>query len=506
MRQKHVTHEHPHALMPQLPDEGRAAVRGGVVGNYVDQIHIFLPVTALGPALPHLAGRDAIAATTAFVVMATLIGRPAGAMIFGRIADRFGRTSTTKVAIAGTAACTLGIAAVPTYEVLGIWTMVLVIALRFLGGVFLAGEYSAAIPLAMEWSKPRQRGGISGAIMSMAPWAQATIAFVSAMLLSSLGATSYGIWGWRLIFLAGGLASLAMLVYYIRRVGDARHVVKPTTRTLAAKVGLREVLIGRYRRSFWQMFGLMSGLWFMTNMVVIVLTGRLSVDNGLTPQQASIAMGVAAVGQAMGMVFAGQLSTLTGRRRFFTIWGLIATVSGPLLWLWISTQRGLLPIALGAIALQVLTVCAYGPIGAYLTERYPAHVRSTGYGTAYSLSIVIPALYPYYLPTLEGLLGRVGAPMALLLLGGLLVTGCARLGPALTPEEIDDDVESVAARQNVGDEHLLAELGEQPGPDAAAPDTSAPDTPAPDAPTQKAPTPQAPAPETPVRHRPSERP
>ncbi len=474
MRHSSLAPEHAHTLIPDLPQEGRAAVRGGIVGNYVDQIHIFLPVTALGPALPHLAGTDAIAATTAFVVMATLIGRPAGAMIFGQIADRMGRTSTTKVAIAGTAACTLGIACVPTYEVLGIWTMVLIITLRFLCGVFLAGEYSAAIPLAMEWSRPRQRGAISGAIMSMAPWAQATIAFVSAMLLSRLGTTSYGMWGWRLIFLAGGLASIAMWIYYVRRVADARHVVKETTRRLAAKVGLREVLIGRYRRSFWQMFGLMSGLWFMTNMVVIVLTGRLMTDNGLSTQQASIAMGVAAIGQAMGMAFAGHLSTITGRRRFFVIWGLVATVAGPLLWAWIATQRSLVPIAVGAIALQVLTVCAYGPIGAYLTERYPAHVRSTGYGTAYSLSIVIPALYPYYLPTLEAVLGRVGAPMALLILGGLLVAGCARLGPSLSPADIADDVESVASRQNVGDEAGALTSFESTEPATSAESTARP--------------------------------
>lgn len=424
-------------------------MRGGIFGNYADQIHIFLPVAALGPALPQLAGRDAIASTTAFVVMATLLGRPLGAMIFGRIADRVGRTSTTKVAIAGTAACTLGIAAVPTHEVLGLWTMALVIALRFFGGVFLAGEYSAAIPLAMEWSKPRQRGAVSGAIMSMAPWAQATIAFVSALLLAGLGDTAYGQWGWRLVFLAGGLLSLVMLAYYVRRVADAPHVVKPTTQALAAKAGLREVLVGRYRRGFWQMFGLMSGLWIMTNLVVIVLTGRLVADNGLPAESAAIAMGIASVGQAIGMAFAGHLSSITGRRRFFVLWGLLGAVAGPALWWWLAAQHELLPIALGAVALQVLTVCAYGPIGAYLTERFPAHVRSTGYGTAYSLSIIIPALYPYYLPALEGIFGRVGAPMLLLALAGLIVAGCAALGPALTPADIDDDVETVASRQHV---------------------------------------------------------
>ena len=35
-----------------LPPEGRAALRAGVVGNFIDNIHVFLPVTALAPAMP----------------------------------------------------------------------------------------------------------------------------------------------------------------------------------------------------------------------------------------------------------------------------------------------------------------------------------------------------------------------------------------------------------------------------------------------------------------------
>lgn len=266
-------------LVPELPPDGRAAIRGGVWGNYVDQINIFLPVTALAPALPALAGPHTTAATAAIVVMATLIGRPLGAMVFGQIADRIGRTATTKIAIAGTAACTLGIALVPDWRLLGAATIGLIIALRFVGGAFLAGEYASAIPLAMEWSTPRRRGLVSGRIMSMAPWAQGTIAFVTVGLLALLGLETYAAWGWRLSFVAGACASLVMLFYYARRVADApvftRSQVEQRAASSAPRPGLRDVLFGRWARSFWQVFGMMTGLWFCTNMVVIVVTQRL---------------------------------------------------------------------------------------------------------------------------------------------------------------------------------------------------------------------------------------
>jgi hypothetical protein len=42
-------------------------------------------------------------------------------------------------------------------------------------------------------------------------------------------------------------------------------------------------------------------------------------------------------------------------------------------------------------------VLAFGPIAAYMTERFPAALRSAGYGIGHSLALVIPAFYAYYL-------------------------------------------------------------------------------------------------------------
>ena len=81
------------------------------------------------------------------------------------------------------------------------------------------------------------------------------------------------------------------------------------------------------------------------------------------------------------------------------------------------------------VALQVVTVSAYGPVGAYLVERFPAAVRSSGYGVGYSLSIVLPALYPYYLPALQQMLGRHEAVALLLVFAGLLVAIGGAAGP-----------------------------------------------------------------------------
>jgi MFS family permease len=469
----------------RLPAAGRAALRAGVVGNWIDNVHVFLPLTALTPALAVVAGPGIAASTGALVVIAMMLGRPIGGMIFGRVSDRLGRTRTTKIAISGTALCALAIALMPTHDLLGVGTIVLILLLRFLGGIFVAGEYSAAIPLAMEWSAPRRRGFMSGLILSMAPWAQASVAFAAAGTLAALGSETYAAWGWRVLFAIGAACSGGMLLYYRSRVVDAPQVrrrlhgadaadgatapvnpsVPDASSTDAASAdapsaggpsadapqssprptGLRAVLLGRYARAFWQVFTIMTGLWLLTNTTVILLTARLGEDSGLSATAVSIAMGIASVAQALTMALAGHLSSLTGRRRLLIGWGAVAAIFGPLVWWATISSPTLGRAALCAAILQMITVAAYGPIAAYLSERFPTHVRSTGYGMGYSLSLIVPALYPFYLPGVEGAIGPHAATMALISLGGLLVLVGAAVGPRLGRRELDQDLDQVAA-------------------------------------------------------------
>src|SRR5664279_6404163 len=129
------------------------------------------------------------------------------------------------------------------------------------------------------------------------------------------------------------------------------------------------------------------------------------------------------------MAACGHLSTFIGRRVFFVGFGVLSAVLAPIVYLTIFRQTTLIAIVLLVGSLQIVTVSVYGPIAAYLTERFPTGVRSSGYGVAYSLSIVLPALYPYYLPPLQQLFGDTAAVAALIALAGLLVAVGAMLGP-----------------------------------------------------------------------------
>ncbi|WP_240432658.1 MFS transporter [Rubrobacter indicoceani] len=138
----------------------RPAIRGAFLGFFVDLFDIYLPIVVLAPAIiyfvsPEL-GETGTALVGGSIFAATLVGRPLGALIFGHFADTAGRKKTAVVAMNGAGVATLLIALLPGYQQWGIASVAIFIALRLVAGVFLGGEYTAANPLAMEYSPPRK--------------------------------------------------------------------------------------------------------------------------------------------------------------------------------------------------------------------------------------------------------------------------------------------------------------------------------------------------------------
>ena len=89
----------------------------------------------------------------------------------------------------------------------------------------------------------------------------------------------------------------------------------------------------------------------------------------------------------------------------------------------------------------VLTVSGWGLLSAYINERFATGVRASGFGIGYSLAVVIPSFYSFYLLGLAHFMPYKYTEVPLLVLGGLLIL----IGGALGPEtnhvaiaEVDD--------------------------------------------------------------------
>ncbi|WAL68540.1 MFS transporter [Amycolatopsis cynarae] len=430
---------------PHGPDlaKVRAAVRGGTLAYFVDQFDIYLPIVVLAPATAYFQAANLSAGTTAvlasLVFASTLIGRPLGAVIFGHFADTVGRKRATLVAVGGFGTITLLTACLPGHETIGMWSVGLLIALRFVDGIFLGGEYTTAVPLAMEWSPRHKRGLYASIITSTSPAAYAMIAAITLLILQLLPSSgphsAYVQWGWRVPFLVGALLAAVLFRYYLKQVHEPRAELTGERH----KLPLVRLLV-KYPRALAQVFVLMTGTWLATNMEAAVTPAQLKAHLRLSSQQVTLTMLVINAAAALSYPLFGMLSQRIGRRRFYIGYGLAVLLAGAGSYTLLMDSDGGFGAALGfGAAIGVFTVGTFGPIAAYLTERFPASIRSTGYGVGYSLALIAPAFYQFYLQQLDGILPEHLAPAVLIALAGALISLGGFLGPETKDVDMSDD-------------------------------------------------------------------
>jgi len=137
--------------------------------------------------------------------------RPVGALLFGRLGDRFGRKGAFLATVILMGAATFAIGLLPNYEQAGPLGTILLIVLRILQGMAVGGEYGGAAIYVAEHASDSRRG------MSTA-WIQASAAFglmgalgVVLATRAIVGEAAFEAWGWRIPFLvSAGLLAVSI--------------------------------------------------------------------------------------------------------------------------------------------------------------------------------------------------------------------------------------------------------------------------------------------------------
>jgi MFS family permease len=426
-----IEEQRPKTLGPK----GRKAVWGAFVGFFVDMFDVYLPIVVLAPATIYFVSSDLSAPATAIVsgsiFAATLVGRPLGAIIFGHFADAIGRRRTTIISITGFGVCTLLMALLPGYQQWGVAAVIALIILRLVDGAFIGGEYSAANPLAMEYSPKEKRGLYAGIIQSGYPLAFAAISAITAVLLFLLPAdglnSPYVQWGWRIPFFIGAVLAFVMAAYFYFFV-DESELFEASGGTESP---LKTLFSGENLKNFLQVFVLMSGFWLSLNTVSAVLPGLLRSQVGLSNTNVTITLVIAYITVALAFVGAGVLSQRIGRRTLL-MWlgGLMAVVGTFLYYLLIGTAPdNLLMVILLTTIITVLVSSNWGLATSYINERFHTSVRASGFGIGYSLAVILPSFYAFYQAGLAAFMPFEYTVLVLLVIGGLLILGGAAWGP-----------------------------------------------------------------------------
>ena len=425
------------------PPKARRAMVSAWAGFYVDMFDVYLPIVALGPALlyfqPAALSQEESRALFVATFVAALLGRPVGAMIFGHLADTMGRRRLTLLSIAGFSVCTLLIGLLPGYASWGLGAPVALIALRFVDGIFLGGEYTAATPLAFEHCPRRARGLYGGVLQGAFPIAFISISLLVLAVLQVMPAqgihSAYVQWGWRIPFLLGAALGFVFVAYRAKMPESDLWRSTPRVRS-----PLRELLRTPQRADFIQVFALMSGLWFISISVVTVMPLLLLRDVGMTATMTTLTLLIAHLGVFAGKVTAGVLGQRFGRR---TVLVRGATLSGTLGVALYAALASLSSPSLAAGLLVVLThvvvVSIWGVATPYCNERFPTAVRASGFGIGYSASVIIPGFYAIYMAALSTLMPLRYTQLVLLAVGAALVVFTAARGPETSKVDLATD-------------------------------------------------------------------
>jgi SHS family lactate transporter-like MFS transporter len=297
----------------------------------------------------------------------TLAMRPVGALIFGRLADRYGRRPTL-------------MANVLCFSLFGLLsgfapTLTALLVLRTLFGVAMGGEWGVGSALTMESIPASSRGAVSGLLQAGYPSGYLLAAVVYGLFYEQLG--------WRGMFFVG--VAPALLVLYIRAQ------VPESPAWTAARERPRTKLLATLK-THWKLslyaIALMTAFNFFSHGTHDLYPTFLQVQRKLDTKTVSLIAIVYNIGAILGGLAAGALSERYGRRRMIAIAALLAL---PVIPLW-SFAGGSAWLACGAFLINMCVQGAWAIVPAHLNELAPAEARATFPGLMYQLGNLLAAV------------------------------------------------------------------------------------------------------------------
>ena len=354
----------------------RRALIAAALGWMLDAFDVMIYALVLTSIMADLEiGRD----TAGALASATLLASAGGGMLFGVIADRYGRTralmGSVLVYSIFTAAC--GFAN-------NVWQLAV---FRVLLGIGMGGEWASGAALVSETWPAQHRGKALGFMQSAWAIGYGLAALVTMIVLPR--------WGWRAVFFVGILP--AFFTLWVRR-----NVEEPEIwRTLQSKPAAA-------RMPFATIFA--PGMWRIT--VAITLMNactmfawwgfNLWLPGYLVMPQSAGGVGLSTtimtsfviamqVGMWFGYVTFGFISDQIGRRRSYVIYTLTAAT---LIGVYVSIR---LPVALLLLgpAVAFFATGYFSGFGAVTAELYPTDIRATAQGFTYNIGRIASAAAPY---------------------------------------------------------------------------------------------------------------
>jgi MFS family permease len=359
----------------EAPPAARRALGAGFFGWMLDAFDVQLYALVLAALMADLG----LTTTTAgSLVSLTLVASALGGVLFGFIADRYGR----RVAMMGsiliysifTGACGLA----RTVGQLAVF--------RVLLGLGMGGQWASGAALVSETWPAEHRGKALGFMQSAWAVGYAAAAVVTLLVLPT--------WGWRIVFFVGVVPAF-FVIWVQRRVEEPRIWRERRLGTATSRGRFRDIFTGRLLRltvpvtlmNACTMFAWWGfNTWIPAYLSMPVAQGGI----GLGTRVMSGLVIFMQVGMWFGYVTFGFISDALGRKRTYILYLVSAAI---LIASYVTTRNPLVLLALGPFV-AFFSTGYFSGFGAVTAEIYPTAIRATAQGFTYNIGRLASAAAP----------------------------------------------------------------------------------------------------------------
>ncbi len=376
---------------PPDPRNVRRAAWAGLVGTTLEQYDFVIYGTAAALIFGELFFPDFSPAAGVIASFSTyavgFLARPVGGVVFSHFGEKLGRkwVLVTTLFLMGSATFLIG--CLPTYDAVGLWAPVLLVALRFLQGFGAGAEQAGGATLLTETAQIGRRGRLASFVLVGAALGTAlgAIAWVAAQLLPE---DQLMTWGWRAIFWSSLLVTIGAYIIRMKLAESPVFVELKKQVDVERQAPLKEVAkhgsmgVLKVTAMNW---GLNTQSYTYQVFLASYLVTVVGVSDDLVPKVLLLG---ALCGAVAAFVF-GALSDRFGRRPLF-LWLAIASIVVPV--------PGFLALDTGStVAVVVVMVlgfvtAAYGAPGitmSYFPEMFGSRYRYAGVTLGREISAVL---------------------------------------------------------------------------------------------------------------------
>jgi MFS family permease len=338
--------------------------------------------------------------------------RPLGGIIGGYLGDRIGRKPVLVGSLLLMGIATVLIGCLPTYQQVGVWAGILLVAVRVVQGLAFGAEWGGAILMCFEHAPWKKKGLYTGITQAGFPVGLllANFAFLISVPLGDQ-------WAWRVPFLLSAVLIVVGILIRLK-IEESPEFEELKEEGEISKNPLVEVLRDDWRnivRAFCLRIAETAGYAVSVTFILSYLSSQKLADRAttLTALMIAAALGIFAT------VLWGALTDRVGRRPVYLLGTALTVVWGVPLFLVVNTGAAIAIIIAFVISYTICQNSLAGVQGAWFAELFAAKTRTTGASLAYQLSAVVSGFTPLVATALFAGVGWIG-PALLFSAYGLL--------------------------------------------------------------------------------------